>query len=62
MSMLDRVSTAGPLPQGVAEPRRRFLLARLLALPVLSVAITSAWWRSSEAVVVRNGWVLSRDD
>lgn len=45
----------------LASPRRGFVLG-LLSLPVASALFGRWWLGSSASVVVRNGWVLSKDD
>ena len=44
-----------------ATPRRTFL-AKLLALPVLPATVGTWWLRSPSGVVIRDGWVLAKDD
>jgi hypothetical protein len=53
----------GPPGSGEAiRLRRRSFLGSLLALTRLPAAMGALWLRSSEAVVIRDGWVLSKDD
>lgn len=62
MSVVETVRRA-PSPSGAAaNSRRRSFLSGLIGLPMLA-AVVGAWWlRSSETVIIRGGWVLSKDD
>ncbi|MEP6873750.1 MAG: hypothetical protein ABI887_05255 [Burkholderiales bacterium] len=62
MTMVDPARFRRPLSPGAGKACRRSFLAALLALPTLSAVINRAWLPSSETVIMRNGWVLSKDD
>jgi hypothetical protein len=48
------------VPAADANVRRRSLLGGLSILPIL--ALSNWWMKSSSVVVLRDGWVLSKDD
>lgn len=51
-----------PFRNDQVSTRRRSIVRMLMAAPVLP-GLMAAWWtRPSVSVVVRDGWVLSRDD
>ncbi len=62
MNMPDIAGGTSSLPVATPSAPRRRLLSRLLTLPLLPVVL-GAWPRaSSEIVIIRDGWVLSKDD
>lgn len=62
MSTVAAMRRKSSLPEGTACSRRRSILSALLALTLLP-AVPSVWrFRSSDDVVVRNGWVLAKGD
>lgn len=62
MSTREPVVCGPPRSGQAIQLRRRSFLGSLLALPRLPAAMSAWWLRSSAAVVVRDGWVLSKDD
>jgi hypothetical protein len=50
------------LSQAGLNACRRSLLRGLSIWPIIPVALSARWVKSSRAVVLRNGWVLSKDD
>jgi hypothetical protein len=55
-------------PQGDGSPTskenvyRRFLLRGLSVWPLVPAVLGGWWTKSSSLIVVRDGWVLSKDD
>jgi hypothetical protein len=50
------------LSQAGLNVYRRSVLRGLSIWPIVPVALSAWWVRPSPAVVLRNGWVLSKDD
>jgi hypothetical protein len=60
-------TTDSPQPVNALSPidarvRRRSLLRGLTFLPMGSVVLSGWWIEPSPVAVLRNGWVLSKDD
>jgi hypothetical protein len=50
------------LSQADERVRRRSLLRWLTVLPIGPVVVSGWWIKPSPVAVLRNGWVLSKDD
>jgi hypothetical protein len=50
------------LSQAGLKVCRRTLLRGLSIWPIVPIALSAWWAKPSRAVVLRNGWVLSKDD
>ena len=62
VNMVDVTRRNLSLAKATARSSRRAFLSNLLALPMVPTVLSGWWLRSSDAVVVRSGWVLSKDD
>jgi hypothetical protein len=58
----DSPQAVNVLSQGDVHVRRRSLLRGLTLLPIGSVVVSGWWIKPSPVAVLRNGWVLSKDD
>lgn len=62
MKTTESPQPGNALSQAGLNVCRRFLLRGLSIWPIVPVAMSAWWIKSSPDVVLRNGWVLSKDD
>ncbi|MEP7294853.1 MAG: hypothetical protein ABI702_01600 [Burkholderiales bacterium] len=62
MKMTESPQPDNGLPTADVNDCRRSLLSGLSILPIASLALSGWWMKSPSVVVLRDGWVLSKDD
>ena len=62
VNKIDLPQLDNRLPTADVSVFRRALLGGLSLLPIAPLALSGWWMKSSSVVVLRNGWVLSKDD
>ena len=61
--IMSELPRHGLMPaQAQVNSRRRSLVSRILMLPLVPLASNGWWLPASSAVVIRDGWVLSKAD